>query len=133
MTKFLTVSGLRCYFRVSKRIIPPEITPREPRSSRRLYLFIGDFVIRDDGVVNVSNIYWSRCPKGSTRLEPLEQSIIGISARFDWVVDSIRSRGPKLSRVLTDFAHICGLNPYSDDIARAAGYTLAYHPTPSES
>ncbi|KIJ30364.1 hypothetical protein M422DRAFT_268124 [Sphaerobolus stellatus SS14] len=94
-----------------------------------IFLFVDNPVISENGYVKRPNIYWSRCPQGSTRLTTLELHIFGVEvpqlschfwgAIFDFKIHKIKP--------LQEFYESCGLDSFSDDVARAAGALLPRH------
>ncbi|KIJ30260.1 hypothetical protein M422DRAFT_268228 [Sphaerobolus stellatus SS14] len=94
-----------------------------------IFLFIDNPEISEYGYIKRPNIYWSRCPQGSTRLTTLECHVFGAevprlschcwSATFDSKVHNIKP--------LQEFHESFGLDPFSDDVARAAGALLPRH------
>ncbi|KIJ30363.1 hypothetical protein M422DRAFT_268123 [Sphaerobolus stellatus SS14] len=94
-----------------------------------IFLFIDNPEISESGYIKRPSIYWSRCPQGSTRLTTLELHIFGVevprlscrclSATFDSKFRSIKP--------LQEFYESFGLDPFSDDVARAAGAPLPRH------
>ncbi|KIJ28396.1 hypothetical protein M422DRAFT_270325 [Sphaerobolus stellatus SS14] len=95
-----------------------------------LYLFVNNAIILEDGYCQVPDIYWSQCPQGTTRLTALELHPFGIhylpkltcearAIRFDIERHSIK--------LLQKFYESCGLDPFSDEVARAVGPILPRH------
>ncbi|KIJ25416.1 hypothetical protein M422DRAFT_38726 [Sphaerobolus stellatus SS14] len=95
-----------------------------------LYLFINNAIISEEGYCQVPDIYWSQCPQGTTRLTALELHPFGIhylpkltcearAIRFDIERHSIE--------LPQKFYESCGLDPFSDQVARAAGHILPHH------
>ncbi|KIJ30279.1 hypothetical protein M422DRAFT_268248 [Sphaerobolus stellatus SS14] len=94
-----------------------------------IFLFVDNPVISENGYIKRPNIYWSRCPKGSTRLATLELHVFGVEvprlscrcwgAIFDSNFLNIKP--------LQEFYELFGLDPFSDDVARAAGALLPRH------
>ncbi|KIJ23259.1 hypothetical protein M422DRAFT_268148 [Sphaerobolus stellatus SS14] len=92
-------------------------------------LFIDNPEISKNGYIKRPNIYWSRCPQGNTCLTTLERHVFGVevprlscdfwSATFDSRFHNIKP--------LQEFHELFGLNPFSDDVARAAGALLPRH------
>ncbi|KIJ22344.1 hypothetical protein M422DRAFT_277262 [Sphaerobolus stellatus SS14] len=94
-----------------------------------IFLFIDNPEIFENGYIKRPNIYWSRCPEGNTRLTTLERHVFGVKVpqlscrcwgvTFDFEIHNIRP--------LQEFYESCGLDPFSDDVARAAGALLPRH------
>ncbi|KIJ30257.1 hypothetical protein M422DRAFT_268225, partial [Sphaerobolus stellatus SS14] len=94
-----------------------------------IFLFIDNPEISENGYIERRNIYWSCCPEGSTRLTALELHVFGVEVSrlscacwgptFDFKIHNIKS--------LQKFYESCGLDPFSDDVARAAGALLPRH------
>ncbi|KIJ30286.1 hypothetical protein M422DRAFT_268255 [Sphaerobolus stellatus SS14] len=94
-----------------------------------IFLFIDNPEISENGYIKRPNIYWSRCPQGSTRLTTLELHVFGVEvpqlscyylgAIFDFEIHNIKP--------LQEFYESLGLDPFSDDVARAAGTLLPRH------
>ncbi|KIJ30382.1 hypothetical protein M422DRAFT_268142 [Sphaerobolus stellatus SS14] len=94
-----------------------------------IFLFIDNPVISENGYIKRPNIYWSRCPEGTTRLTTLELHVFGVEvpqltchsgvAAFRFNIHNIKP--------LQEFYESCGLDPFSDDVARAAGALLPRH------
>ncbi|KIJ41690.1 hypothetical protein M422DRAFT_255305 [Sphaerobolus stellatus SS14] len=94
-----------------------------------IFLFIDNPEISENGYIKRPNIYWSRCPEGSTRLTTLELCVFGVvvpqlscycgGAIFDFKIHNIKP--------LQEFYESLGLDPFSDDVARAAGALLPRH------
>ncbi|KIJ30274.1 hypothetical protein M422DRAFT_268244 [Sphaerobolus stellatus SS14] len=94
-----------------------------------IFLFIDNPEISENGYIKRPNIYWSRCPEGSTRLTTLELHVFGVrvpqlscsiwSASFDFKIHNIKP--------LQEFYESFGLDPFSDDVARATGALLPRH------
>ncbi|KIJ41703.1 hypothetical protein M422DRAFT_255319 [Sphaerobolus stellatus SS14] len=94
-----------------------------------IFLFIDNPEISENGYIKMPNIYWSRCPEGSTRLTTLELRVFGVEiprlssqcwgAIFDSKFHNIKP--------LQELYDLCGLDSFSDDVARAAGALLPRH------
>ncbi|KIJ47704.1 hypothetical protein M422DRAFT_248710 [Sphaerobolus stellatus SS14] len=94
-----------------------------------IFLFIDNPEISENGYIKRPNIYWSRCPQGSTRLTTLELHVFGVEVPqlscyylvtiFDFKIHNIKP--------LQEFYEPFGLDPFSDDVARAAGALLPRH------
>ncbi|KIJ30374.1 hypothetical protein M422DRAFT_268136 [Sphaerobolus stellatus SS14] len=94
-----------------------------------IFLFIDNPGISENGYIKRPNIYWSPCPEGSTRLTTLELHVFGAEvprlschcrgATFDFKIHNIKP--------LQEFYESLGLDPFSDDVARAAGALLPRH------
>ncbi|KIJ47700.1 hypothetical protein M422DRAFT_248706 [Sphaerobolus stellatus SS14] len=93
------------------------------------YLFIDNPVISENGYIKRPNIYWSRFPEGSTRLTTLELLVFGVEApRLScdcWGV-TFYSESHNI-KPLQELYESSGLDPFSDDVARAAGTLLPRH------
>ncbi|KIJ30380.1 hypothetical protein M422DRAFT_268140 [Sphaerobolus stellatus SS14] len=94
-----------------------------------IFLFIANSEISENGYIKRPNFYWSRCPEGSTRLTTLERRVFGVEvprlfceywiATFDFKRHNIKP--------LQEFYESFGLDPFSDDVARAAGVLVPHH------
>ncbi|KIJ26201.1 hypothetical protein M422DRAFT_272776 [Sphaerobolus stellatus SS14] len=95
-----------------------------------LYLFINNAIISDYGNCQAPDIYWSQCPQGTTRLTALELRPFGIhnlpkltceayTISFNFERHNIK--------LLQNFYESCGLDPFSDEVVRAAGLILPRH------
>ncbi|KIJ41689.1 hypothetical protein M422DRAFT_255304 [Sphaerobolus stellatus SS14] len=94
-----------------------------------IFLFIDNPEISENGYIKRPNIYWSRCPEGSTRLTTLELHVFGVEvpplscdcwgATFDSKFHNIKP--------LQEFYESYGLDPFSDDVGCAAGALLPRH------
>ncbi|KIJ42294.1 hypothetical protein M422DRAFT_254702 [Sphaerobolus stellatus SS14] len=95
-----------------------------------LYLFVNNTIISEDGYCQVPDIYWSQCPQGTTRLTALELHQFGIhnlpkliceahTISFSFKIHSIK--------LLQNFYESCGLDPFSDVVARVTGPILPHH------
>ncbi|KIJ36893.1 hypothetical protein M422DRAFT_260760 [Sphaerobolus stellatus SS14] len=95
-----------------------------------LYLFVNNALTSEDGNCQVPDIYWSECPQGTTRLTALELRPFGIHylpkliCRVYTITFNFERYNIKL---LQNFYKSCRLNPFSDDVARAAGPILPRH------
>ncbi|KIJ36830.1 hypothetical protein M422DRAFT_260693 [Sphaerobolus stellatus SS14] len=95
-----------------------------------LYLFVTNAIISEEGYCQVPDVYWSQCPQGTTRLTAVKLHKFGIhclpkltceacAISFNFEEHSIE--------LLQDFYESCGLDPFSDEVARAAGPILPRH------
>ncbi|KIJ30281.1 hypothetical protein M422DRAFT_268250 [Sphaerobolus stellatus SS14] len=94
-----------------------------------IFLFIDNPEISENEYTKRPNIYWSRCPEGSTRLTTLELHVFGVEvprlschcwgATFDSKFHNIKP--------LQEFYESYGLDPFSDDVGCAAGALLPRH------
>ncbi|KIJ30385.1 hypothetical protein M422DRAFT_268145 [Sphaerobolus stellatus SS14] len=94
-----------------------------------IFLFIDNPEISENGYIKRPNIYWSRCPEGSTSLTTLELQVFGVEVPrlschcwgpiFDSKFHNIKP--------LQEFYESFGLDPFSDDVARAARALLPRH------
>ncbi|KIJ41699.1 hypothetical protein M422DRAFT_255315 [Sphaerobolus stellatus SS14] len=94
-----------------------------------IFLFIDNPEISGNGCIKRPNIYWSRCPEGSTRLTTLELLVFGVDvlrlscycsrATFYTYFQNIKP--------LQEFYESLGLDPFSDDVAHAARALLPRH------
>ncbi|KIJ28399.1 hypothetical protein M422DRAFT_270328 [Sphaerobolus stellatus SS14] len=95
-----------------------------------LYLFAKNAIMSDYGNCQVPNIYWSQCPQGTTRLTALELHTFGIHylPKLTCECKAISFNFEKHNiKLLQKFYKSCGLDPFSDEVARAAGYILPRH------
>ncbi|KIJ47712.1 hypothetical protein M422DRAFT_248720 [Sphaerobolus stellatus SS14] len=94
-----------------------------------IFLFIDDPEISENGYIKRPKIYWSRCPEGSTRLTTLECYVFGVEVpRFScycWQA-TFYSKSHNI-KPLQELYESFGLDPFSDDVARAAGALLPRH------
>ncbi|KIJ41694.1 hypothetical protein M422DRAFT_255309 [Sphaerobolus stellatus SS14] len=94
-----------------------------------IFLFIDNPKISENGYIKRPNIYWSRCPQGSTRLTTLERHVSGVEAPRLTCSGLVNSFGFKIRNIkpLQELYESCGLDPFSDDVARAAGVPVPRH------
>ncbi|KIJ42269.1 hypothetical protein M422DRAFT_254674 [Sphaerobolus stellatus SS14] len=95
-----------------------------------LYLYVNDAIISEEGYCQAPEIYWSQCPQGTTRLTALELHPFGIhylpkltcqceAIHFNFKIHNIK--------LIQNFYQSCGLNAFSDEVARAVGPILPRH------
>ncbi|KIJ47714.1 hypothetical protein M422DRAFT_248722 [Sphaerobolus stellatus SS14] len=95
----------------------------------KIFLFVDNPAIYENGYIKRPNIYWSCCPEGSTRLTTLELQVFGVEVPrlschcFGPIFDSKFHNIKPLQELYESF----GLDPFSDDVARAAGALLPRH------
>ncbi|KIJ28384.1 hypothetical protein M422DRAFT_270314 [Sphaerobolus stellatus SS14] len=95
-----------------------------------LYLFVNNTIILEDGYCQVPDIYWSQCPQGTTRLTALELHPFGFHylPKLTCEAFTITFNFERHSIELPQkFYESCGLDPFSDQVARAAGHILPHH------
>ncbi|KIJ28402.1 hypothetical protein M422DRAFT_270337 [Sphaerobolus stellatus SS14] len=95
-----------------------------------LYLFVNNAIVSDYGNFQVPDIYWSQCPQGTTRLTTLELYPFGIHylPKLTCEPDTITFNFERNStELLQNFYESCGLNAFSDEVARAVGSILPRH------
>ncbi|KIJ41697.1 hypothetical protein M422DRAFT_255313 [Sphaerobolus stellatus SS14] len=94
-----------------------------------IFLFIYNPEISENGYIKRPNIYWSRCPEGSIRLTTLELHVFGVEAprlTCDYWGAIFDSKYHNM-KPLQEFYESFRLDPFSDDVARAAGALLPRH------
>ncbi|KIJ30347.1 hypothetical protein M422DRAFT_268103 [Sphaerobolus stellatus SS14] len=94
-----------------------------------IFLFVDNPEISENVYTKRPNIYWSRCPEGSTRLTTLELHVFGVEVPrlrgYFWGA-TFNSKFHNI-KPLQEFYESYGLDPFSDDVARAAGALLPRH------
>ncbi|KIJ28389.1 hypothetical protein M422DRAFT_270319 [Sphaerobolus stellatus SS14] len=95
-----------------------------------LYLFVNKAIISEEGYCQVPDIYWTQCPQGTTRLTALELHPFGIhylpklTCKANTISFDLERQSIKL---LQNSYESCGLDPFSDEAARAVGPILPRH------
>ncbi|KIJ42303.1 hypothetical protein M422DRAFT_254713 [Sphaerobolus stellatus SS14] len=95
-----------------------------------LYLFVNNAIISEEGYCQAPDIYWSQCPQGTTRLTTLELRPFGIHnlPKLTSEAHTIKLNFERYSvKLLRKFYESCGLDPFSDEVARATGHILPHH------
>ncbi|KIJ42301.1 hypothetical protein M422DRAFT_31428 [Sphaerobolus stellatus SS14] len=95
-----------------------------------LYLFVNNAIILEEGYCQATDIYWSQCPQGTTRLTTLELRLFGIHnlPKLTCEAHTIMFNFERYSvKLLRKFYESCGLDPFSDEVARATGHILPHH------
>ncbi|KIJ27698.1 hypothetical protein M422DRAFT_271124 [Sphaerobolus stellatus SS14] len=105
-----------------KRLSPPSVS--------ELYLFIEDPVIPyfQGAGPNVPEVYWSKCPDGTTRVTTLELYALGIErAPVVWCKYEFVKLNLNLVDILQGFYQSCGLNPFSHEVSNLLELPLPQH------
>ncbi|KIJ27138.1 hypothetical protein M422DRAFT_271750 [Sphaerobolus stellatus SS14] len=122
LQSLLLVTELEWTVKVWKPVKRPN-----PPSVSELYLFICDPVI-NQGHTKGLEVYWSKCPDGTTRITTLELYALGIE-RAPVVGLELKSLKLNLDLVdmLRDFYQSCGLNPFSNEVSNLLELPLPQH------
>ncbi|KIJ41577.1 hypothetical protein M422DRAFT_255502 [Sphaerobolus stellatus SS14] len=98
-----------------------------PPSVSELYLFINDPVI-NQGHTERPEVYWSKCPDGTTHITTLELYVLGIErAPVVWLGHRSLKLNLNLVDMLRDFYQSCGLNPFSNEVSNVLELPLPQH------
>ncbi|KIJ26258.1 hypothetical protein M422DRAFT_272696 [Sphaerobolus stellatus SS14] len=122
LQSLLLVTGLEWRVKVWKLVKRPN-----PPSVSELYLFIDDPVI-NQGHTEGPEVYWSKCPDGTTRITTLELYFLGIErAPVVWLRLKSLKLNLDLVDMLRDFYQSCGLNPFSNEVSNLLELPLPQH------
>ncbi|KIJ26250.1 hypothetical protein M422DRAFT_272690 [Sphaerobolus stellatus SS14] len=122
LQSLLLVTDLRWRVKVWK----PVKRPNSPSVSE-LYLFIDDPVI-NQGHTEGPEVYWSKCPDGTTRITTLELYALGIERPpVVWLKLESLKLNLDLVDMLRDFYQSCGLNPFSNKVSNLLELPLPQH------
>ncbi|KIJ47706.1 hypothetical protein M422DRAFT_248712 [Sphaerobolus stellatus SS14] len=94
-----------------------------------IFLFIDNPGISENGYIKKPKIYWSCCPEGSSRLTTLELHVFGVEnpqLSCQCRVDIFNFETHNI-KPLQEYYESCGLDPFSDDVTRAAGVPVPHH------
>ncbi|KIJ41570.1 hypothetical protein M422DRAFT_255495, partial [Sphaerobolus stellatus SS14] len=122
LQSLLLVTDLEWTVKVWKPVKRPH-----PPSVSELYLFINDPVI-NQGHTEGPEVYWSKCPDGTTRITTLELYALGIErAPVVWLGLTSLKLNFNLVDMLRDFYQSCGLNPFSNEVSNLLELPLPQH------
>ncbi|KIJ41566.1 hypothetical protein M422DRAFT_255491 [Sphaerobolus stellatus SS14] len=122
LQSLLLVTDLEWEVKVWKPVKRPN-----PPSVSELYLFIDDPVI-NQGHTKGPEVYWSKCPDGTTRITTLELYALGIErAPVVWLKLESLKLNLNLVDMLRDFYQSCGLNPFSNEVSNLFELPLPQH------
>ncbi|KIJ27125.1 hypothetical protein M422DRAFT_271737 [Sphaerobolus stellatus SS14] len=122
LLSLLLVTKLEWEVKVWKPVKRPN-----PPSVSELYLFIDDPVI-NQGHTEGPEVYWSKCPDGTTRITILELYVLGIEhAPVVWFGLESLKLNLDLVDMLRDFYQSCGLNSFSNEVSNLLELPLPQH------